>query len=65
MNPYTKTLLTRHQVQEILNHHGWLTGEDTAWDPQTGEWVEETSFDDEIGIRDSYSLREVKVWLGY
>ncbi len=57
--------MTREQVEQVLKAHGLFTTDPTLWDPQTEEWVEGTSFDDECGIHDFYPATKVRRWLGY
>jgi hypothetical protein len=65
-------MITRDRAIAILRAHGWETDSPTAWwpvahpdDKLQGTWDLTSTFDLEMGIRSTYSLRDVKNWLGY
>jgi len=58
-------IISRYRALQILWQHGWESWDDTSYDPATQTMVPGTSFDAEIGFKSSYTLREVKRWLGY
>ena len=56
--------MTRDEVLQSLRAHGLTSTEQTAtlW----GQLVPSgSSFDEEVGVKTSYTLSEVKTWLGY
>jgi hypothetical protein len=55
--------VNRQTVIRALRDHGHQPDSPTVWHGDLGlAW---TSFDAEIGIRDHYTVREVREWLGY
>ena len=60
--------ISRKRTIEILRHHGWTTTQPTTTGRINGGpliWLPGTSFDDEVGIKDRYTVRELAEWLGY
>ena len=65
-------MITRRDAVRIVEQHplwdGFTVTDQTETEMIDGkpEWVESgTSFDEMMGIRSAYSLREVRDWLGY
>ena len=59
--------LTRLEAVEALARHGLTPKQNTYCGNETTGFcdVDGTSFDDEVGNRPEYTLREVMSWLGY
>ena len=63
--------MTRQKAIKMLEAHGFAPDAPTAgWPSKRGETVwmvmdPTSTFDQEVGIRDQYALREVRDWLGY
>lgn len=57
--------ITPEQVIRIIKKHGWNSvHQQTA--VKDGEWVKEgSSFFEQVGDKDIYTIKEVKEWLGY
>lgn len=56
--------MTRAQAITVLADHTFTTTQQTA--TMSGEWVNSgTSFDEMLGVRESYNRNEVYEWLGY
>lgn len=58
-------LVTRAQAIRILEMHGLTPYTLTSWNPGTGECDPNSSFYREVGRRDTYTLSEIRNWLGY
>jgi len=56
--------LTRKQAVEMIGEHGYKTSDKTGIDTK-GNWIDDSSFDETIGIKDSYTFNEIRNWLGY
>jgi len=56
--------MTREDALNLLREHGIEPDQPSAIGPD-GTWALETTFDKEVGIKDTYTLREVLIWLGY
>ena len=48
----------------IIIEHGWMPNQSTAVD-ENGNWIQGTSFYDELGRKPSYTIKEIMDWLGY
>jgi hypothetical protein len=57
-------MITRARALDIIARHGWHPEALTAVDMR-GDWVEGSSFDDEMGVHNWYRYRDVMAWLGY
>ena len=55
--------VTRTEALEILALHSLTPSKPTAF--LDGVACEDSTFDIEMGIRDHYTVREIKHWLGY
>ena len=65
-------MITRKAAVRLIEQHGLWPGHTVTDQTETEmvdgkpTWVESgTSFDEMLGIRATYSLREVRDWLGY
>lgn len=61
------TIITHKRAMEILEAHSCDPTVNMAFDIEVSphQEVENSSFYDELGRKDEYSLRDVKMWLGY
>ncbi len=56
-------MITRESALDILDRHGVDPNENKTFDDDGA--VEDTSFYDEVGLKDEYRLMDVLGWLGY
>jgi len=56
--------MTRTQAVEMLKEHGFGTFDKTGLDIY-GNWISGSSFDEQVGVKESYTMAEVRNWLGY
>ena len=71
MGYYYEGTVTRSEALEILALHSFESDTPMGWYPGIPNAlvlpmpVPDSTFDHEVGIRDSYTVREIKHWLGY
>lgn len=64
-NVIERKVITKEQALDIIQHHG-INSFHTQTGCINGEMCEfGTSFAEQVGIRNYYTLQEVKYWLGY
>lgn len=56
-------IITREEARRILKEHGFEFNTDTL--VKNGKLIPSTSFNNHLGIKDNYKLKDVKRWLGY
>jgi hypothetical protein len=56
-------MITRKRALEILIDHDQYPDEPSA--TLNGEWVDDSTFNKEVGVKSEYQLMEVLGWLGY
>lgn len=58
-------MITRTEAVQILANHGRSPTDPTAWFPEENQYDPTSTFDEEVGVKDTYELMEVLGWLGY
>ena len=57
--------LSRAQALQLIKEHGWGPNTPTAYWPEENTADPHSTFDEEMGIHESYDTRAVFDWLGY
>lgn len=62
---YYPETITRDQAEKILESHSIKPDQNTVFDTINRKMVENTSFNDEFGIKEFYNTKSIFNWLGY
>ena len=63
---YANMFVSRERALEILAEHGIASASaPTAYDSRTHSWAEDSTFNQQVGVKHHYTLKEIRDWLGY